>query len=77
MRLTVVVPAYNEGKTITVILSKLLEVELINKIEKEIIVVDDCSVDNTEEVVKRFISDNADVNIRYFKHEKNRGKELL
>lgn len=72
--LTVVVPAYNEGKTITVILEKLGNVQLINNIRKEIIVVNDCSKDNTAEVVRNFIAHNPSYNIRLVEHEINKGK---
>ena len=53
-KLSIVVPAYNEGKTIHLILDKIAAVNLINGIEKEIILVNDCSKDDTEEAVFRF-----------------------
>jgi glycosyltransferase involved in cell wall biosynthesis len=49
-------------------------VQLIHNIEKEIIIVNDCSTDDTEEAVQRYISNNPDLNIQYYKHEKNQGK---
>jgi glycosyltransferase involved in cell wall biosynthesis len=73
-KLSIIIPAYNEGKTIHLILNKLQKVQLKNNIEKEIIVVNDCSSDNTEEAVLKYISDNEDVNIQYFKHDINKGK---
>ncbi len=72
--LTVIVPAYNEGKTITKILEKLCSVQLINQIRKEIIVVNDCSKDNTADVVRGFIAQNPEHNIRLLEHEVNKGK---
>jgi glycosyltransferase involved in cell wall biosynthesis len=74
MKLSIVVPAYNEDKTIRVILEKLAQIELINSFTKEIIVVDDCSADNTKEVLEKFISDYPQHIIRYHRHEKNKGK---
>lgn len=73
-KLTVVVPAYNEGQTIHRILDKIKTVVLINDIQKEIVIVNDCSTDNTEETILKYISENAGIDIRYFKHEINKGK---
>ncbi|MDW7692348.1 glycosyltransferase family 2 protein [Flammeovirgaceae bacterium SG7u.111] len=74
MKLSIIIPAYNEENTIENILQKLSEVELINNIEKELIVVNDCSADNTEGVAKAFIQANPSLNIQYYKHEVNKGK---
>jgi glycosyltransferase involved in cell wall biosynthesis len=73
-KLSIIVPAYNEGKTIHLILDKIKNVELINAIEKEIIIVNDCSKDNTEEAIKNYIVVHPELNIQYFKHEINKGK---
>ncbi len=72
--LSIIIPAFNESKTIHLILDKLKKVELICDIRKEIILINDCSTDNTEEVLSEYISKNSDMNIQYEKHEKNRGK---
>ena len=45
--LSVLIPAYNEEKTIKDILKKIVEIELINNLKLEIVVVNDCSKDNT------------------------------
>ncbi len=73
-QLSIVIPAYNEGKTIHLILDKVKAVQLINNIKKEIIIVNDCSKDDTEEAIQRYQAQNPDVNIQYFKHEVNQGK---
>jgi glycosyltransferase involved in cell wall biosynthesis len=73
-KLSIVIPAYNEGKTIHLILDKVKAVELINNIHKEIIIVNDCSKDDTELAVARYRSANPDMDIQYFKHEVNQGK---
>ncbi|GIV39877.1 MAG: glycosyl transferase [Thermonema sp.] len=73
-KLSIVIPAYNEGKTIHYILDRIKSVQLIQNIEKEVIIVNDCSTDDTEEAVQRYISNNPDLNIQYYKHEKNQGK---
>lgn len=74
MKLSVVVPTYNEGLTINVILNKLIAVELVNGIEKEIIIVDDCSKDNSKDVISEFIAKHPAHDLKYFRHEKNMGK---
>jgi glycosyltransferase involved in cell wall biosynthesis len=73
-KLSIVIPAYNEGKTIHLILDKVKEVQLLGEIQKEIIIVNDCSKDDTEEAVHRYHAANPEVNIQYFKHEVNKGK---
>jgi glycosyltransferase involved in cell wall biosynthesis len=73
-RLSIIVPAYNEAKTIHLILDRVKEVKLINDIEKEVILVNDCSKDNTEEAILSYMAANPTLNMRYFKHEVNKGK---
>jgi glycosyltransferase involved in cell wall biosynthesis len=72
--LSIVIPVYNEGKTIHIILDKIKEVVLINGINKEIIIVNDCSTDNTDEAIYNYMSANSALNIQYFKHNINMGK---
>lgn len=73
-KLTILVPAYNEGATIHKILDRLREVILIEKIAKEVIVVDDCSADDTGQAVEKYQSSHPDFNLHYHRHEVNRGK---
>jgi len=73
-KLSIIIPAYNEGRTIHFILDKIKPVELLNGIEKEIIIINDCSKDNTEEAILKYKEINPDLNIRYIKHEINKGK---
>lgn len=72
--LSVIVPAYNEENTIQRILQKIGEVELMGGTQKEIIVVNDCSADNTERRVHEFQAQHPEMNIVYKKHEVNKGK---
>ncbi|MCS6823806.1 MAG: glycosyltransferase family 2 protein [Cytophagaceae bacterium] len=74
MKLSIVIPAYNEEKTIQLILNKIKAVKLISDIQKEIVIVNDCSNDQTEEVIKTYISENRDIEILYYKHDVNKGK---
>lgn len=73
-KLTILIPAYNEENTIYNILERISEVSLIHDIKKEIIVINDCSKDDTEQKVFSFKENNPEINIKYYKHEKNRGK---
>ena len=73
-KLSIIIPAYNEGKTITKILKKILSVTLVNDIKKELIIVNDCSKDDTEAVVLQFIQENTTCDIKYFCHSHNKGK---
>ena len=73
-KLSIIVPAYNEEATITTIFDKLNEVELMNDIQKEIIVINDASKDATEQKIKEYQSAHPEMDIRYLKHEVNKGK---
>lgn len=73
-KLSIIIPTYNEGNTIHHILDKIKKVELINHIEKEIIIVNDCSKDHTETSILKYIQDNTTLNIQYYKNEFNQGK---
>jgi len=66
MKVSVLVPCYNESDTIREILKRIKAVPL----EKEIVVVDDCSTDGTRE----YLSSLPPGDIRLVLHEKNRGK---
>ncbi len=72
--LSIVIPAYNEGKTIHLILDKVKNVVLDGGMEKEVIIVNDCSKDDTVEAVERYMAENKDLNIVFFQHEVNKGK---
>lgn len=73
-KLSIVIPAYNEGPTIHRILNKVKDVALPNGIEKEFIIVNDCSRDNTEESILKYQAENPELNIQYHKHAVNMGK---
>ena len=74
MKLSIIIPAYNEGKTIHKILDRVKAVKLVNDIEKEFILVNDFSSDNTEDAILSYKQNNPELNIQYFKHEYNKGK---
>ncbi len=72
--LSIIIPCYNEGPTVHRILDKVKAVELTGSITKEIIIVNDCSSDNTKQVIEAYISNNPDANFRLLNHEVNKGK---
>ena len=72
--LSIVIPAYNEGHTIQRILDKISAVDLNGGIAKQVIIVNDCSTDQTEEAVNKYMVENPCLPIIYLKHEINRGK---
>jgi len=72
--LSIVIPVYNEEKTILEVLEKLKEIRLIDAIEKEFVIVNDCSTDSTEELILGFKDENQKIQINYLKNEINRGK---
>ena len=73
-KLSVIIPCYNEAQTIHLILDKIISVNLLNNIEKEIIIVNDSSSDNSEYVIKNYMNNHQEFNIQYFFHTKNQGK---
>ena len=73
-KLSILIPAFNEEQTIHLILDKVKVVELTNNIQKEIIIVNDCSTDQTKAAIERYISNNQELNIQLFNQEKNKGK---
>ena len=58
--MSVVIPAYNEAATIHLILDRINNIILEGNVQKEIIIVDDCSKDKTEDAVNRFIEKHPD-----------------
>jgi len=73
-KLSILIPAYNEENTIESILKKIDEVVLINAIEKEIVIVNDCSKDNTQQVIEKYIQQNPNQHITLFNQKVNMGK---
>lgn len=73
-KLSILIPAYNEERTIHLILNRIKAVELMEGLEKELIIVNDCSKDDTEGAIKKYMSENPEMGIRYHIQDKNQGK---
>lgn len=74
MKLSIVIPAYNEAKTIHLILDQVLAVELIGGFTKEVIIVNDYSSDNTMEVVQAYIDKHPEAEMQLYAQPQNMGK---
>lgn len=72
-KLSIIIPAYNEAKTIHLILNKVAAVNLLNNIEKEVIIVNDCSTDETKFAIEQYMQQST-LSIVLYNHEVNKGK---
>jgi glycosyltransferase involved in cell wall biosynthesis len=73
-KLSIVIPVYNEDRSVHEILDLVQDVKLINNISKEIIIVNDASTDNTQSVLEAYIAKYPDAGFQLYTHEKNKGK---
>jgi len=73
-KLSIIIPVYNEASTIQFILDRIFLVELPSKIVKEILIIDDCSFDNTPTIIKKYQDEHPNKDIQYFKNNENLGK---
>jgi glycosyltransferase involved in cell wall biosynthesis len=74
LKLSIVIPAYNEERTIHLILDKVLAVQLDGNLEKEIILINDCSKDDTKGAIERYKGNHPEDPIVLYNHEVNKGK---
>lgn len=68
MKLSIIMPVFNEHKTIREIIAKVMAVP----IDKELVIVDDASTDGTRDILKEY-ENKPDIKVMY--HDKNKGKE--
>ncbi len=74
MKLSIVIPAYNEAPTIRILLDRVHSVSLIGDVSRQLIVVNDCSTDKTAAEVEAWQKDNPKADLVYVEHEVNQGK---
>ena len=73
-KLSIIIPVYNEAKTIHLILQKVINITLLENTSFEVIIVNDCSTDTTIEAVNNFIQQHSNQQILFLKHTVNKGK---
>ena len=73
-KLSIVIPVYNEARTIHQILDLLRELKLVNGITKEIILVNDCSSDDSVVVIQNYAALYPEMGMRILQHTVNQGK---
>lgn len=73
-KLSIIIPVFNEAKTIHLILNKIKAAVLLENITKEIIIIDDHSTDATADAIEIYMAQNPEISISFFRHDKNKGK---
>ncbi len=72
--LSIIIPVYNEAKTLAEILDRVCRVQLIGEVQKEIVIVNDGSTDDTDQQALEYIKKHPSQGIHYLLHDQNRGK---
>jgi glycosyltransferase involved in cell wall biosynthesis len=72
--LSIIIPVYNEARTVQHILDLLRDLQLVQNIRKEIILVNDCSTDNSAEVIRAYARRFPELGLRLLEHARNQGK---
>jgi len=73
-KLSIIIPAFNEEKTIAQVLDIVSNLSLVHNIEKEILVINDCSSDRTQKLTEEFIAAHPEAGIKLFNQKVNQGK---
>jgi len=73
-KLSIIIPCFNEERTVHIILDKVLNVTLKGGIRKELIIINDCSKDKTRETIECYFQKHPEADYKLFNHEVNKGK---
>jgi glycosyltransferase involved in cell wall biosynthesis len=73
-KLSIIIPAFNEEKTIAQVLDIVSKLKLVQNIKKEILVINDFSSDRTRELTEEFIASHPEAEIKLFNQQVNQGK---
>lgn len=73
-KLSIVIPVYNEERTVVLLLERVRDVVLQKGIQKEILLIDDCSTDSTVDLIEQFHDANQALDLKLHRHQKNQGK---
>lgn len=74
MTLSIIIPVYNEANTIHQILNKIIDVKLVDGWQKEIVMVNDGSTDDSKNAIANYCQEHPDAPIRYYDQPQNMGK---
>ena len=72
--LSIIIPVYNEEKTIIPLIETIFSVTLLKQFNFEILIINDFSTDNTADVIRQFLQVTTHKNIQFFEHSINQGK---
>ncbi len=73
-KLSIVIPCYNEENYVDHVLMKVMQVKLFANIDKEVIIINDGSTDNTQSAIEKFLLNHPAFPIKSLTHVKNKGK---
>lgn len=73
-KLSIIIPVFNEAATVYLILDKIKATVLLGSTTKEVLIIDDFSTDSTTDEIEKYIFQNPELPILFFRHEKNKGK---
>ena len=66
--LSIIIPVYNEARTIHQILDLLRELELVHNIDKKIVLVNDCSTDGSDDTVRVYAAQHPEMGLHLLEH---------
>jgi glycosyltransferase involved in cell wall biosynthesis len=72
--LSILIPLYNEEEFVGELLARVIRAPLPEGLDREIVIVDDCSTDGSLAIVEGIIAARPDVNIKLIRQDRNRGK---
>ncbi len=72
--LSIIIPVYNEERTIRIILDKIKSITLLQGIQKEVVIVNDHSTDNSKQIIQTYMAEDTGLDIHYYEQPKNMGK---
>jgi glycosyltransferase involved in cell wall biosynthesis len=72
--LSIIIPVYNEARTIHQILDKVIQTNLVEGTRKEVVIINDASTDDSSEVLRKYLSEHRDVKIILHNQDRNQGK---